>query len=310
MNENKDDLIVSVRPDTFDKVKGNTEILDSIKSLLKDRKTCPHVFLLHGPTGCGKTTIGRILATELGVVGRDFIEINSSNFRGIDTIRDIIDNSRYAPVEGAVRVYLMDECHKLTGDAQTAALKFLEDTPNHIYVILCTTNPEKLLKEFKGRCTQYQVQVLSESQMTGLVRRTVREIGETLDAEVIEAIVKSSDGYPRGALKTLEKVLSLPAENRLAAAKVKEEEATAVLELSRALIKPGVAWKEVSVILKGLKGMDAEEIRRNVLGYCSAVLLSGGNVSDQAAAVIECFWEPTYNIGMPGIVFQCYNAIK
>ena len=66
----------------------------------------------------------------------DLSEVNTADFRGIDTIRDLIKSSQFKPIKGDVKVWIVDECHKLTNDAQNALLKILEDTPQHIYFIL------------------------------------------------------------------------------------------------------------------------------------------------------------------------------
>lgn len=300
-------LYLKYRPSEFAQLKGNEEVIEAVKGFLKDESTCPHVFLLHGPSGCGKTTIGRIIANKLGCTGGDYREVDSADFRGIDTIRDIRRNSQFMPVESKVRVWLIDECHKLTNDAQNALLKGLEDTPPHVFYILCTTEPHKLLDTIKGRCIILQVKPLTNEQMFGLLRRIVHDEAQTLDKEIYEQIIQDSLGRPRNAINILEQVLVVPAEQRLEIAKQAAEQQSQVIELCRALLK-GSSWAKVSGILVNLRNMDAEDIRRMVLGYCQATLLKSD--VDMAAAIIEAFWEPTYNIGFPGVVYACYTVSK
>ena len=183
-------LFNKYRPTSFDEIKGNKQIISSLPELLqKDDR--PHSFLIHGPTGCGKTTIGRIIANELGCVGSDFREVDSADFRGIDTIREIRKNSLFKPLEGKVRVWLIDECNKLTNDAQNALLKILEDSPPHVYFVLCTTDPQKLIPAIKGRCAQYQVAPLLERELFGLLRKIARDEGETLEKERYSIVIGS-----------------------------------------------------------------------------------------------------------------------
>ena len=102
----------------------------------------------------------------LGCRGGDYREIDSADFRGIDTIREIRKQIQYLPIESDCRMWLLDEVHMLTAPAQEALLKALEDTPKHVYFALCTTEPQKLIKTIKGRCTHYTVDLLNEKQIT------------------------------------------------------------------------------------------------------------------------------------------------
>jgi DNA polymerase III gamma/tau subunit len=299
-------LYLKHRPDTFDKVIGNEQVVESITNILK-KKNHPHTYLFTGGTGCGKTTIARIIANELGAKGMDVKEINSSDFRGIDTIRELIKQSQYKPMESPCRVWIMDEVHKLTSDAQNAMLKILEDTPSHVYFILCTTEPEKLITTIKGRCSIFQMKTLDDKQMYRLLRKTVKAEEDTLEQEIYDQIIQDSLGHPRNALQILEQVLNVEPANRLEIAKQKAIEYSKSIELCRELIKKG-SWKSIAEILKGLKGNEEpESIRRAVLGYCSSALLNGEN--DQIAVVMECFKDPFYDTGYPGLVFACYSAV-
>lgn len=297
---------IKYRPPTLDQIKGNEKTVKTLKGLL-DKEDHPHTYLLYGPTGCGKTTVARIIANTLGCGENDFREMNTADLRGIDTSREIISKSQYAPMQGEVLVWLIDECHKLTNDAQNALLKILEDTPSHVYFILCTTDPQKLLPTIKGRCSQFQLTPPSPEQIFALLRRIVREEGQELDKQIYDQIIESSQCLPRTALQILEQVLSAPVNERLEIAKRNADVQTEIIELCRALIK-GLPWSQVKVILEGLKDQEPESIRRVVLGYCQAVLLKSEN--DRAAMIIENFWEPTYDLGFPYITYACYSIIN
>lgn len=300
-------LYLKYRPTKLENIVGNSEVVSSLEGMLKDIDKCPHSFLLHGETGCGKTTIGRIIAERLGCKGMDLQEINSADFRGIDTIREVVKQSQFKPLESPCRVWIIDECHKLTNDAQNALLKILEDTPKHVYFVLCTTDPQKLISTIKGRCSQFQVKSLSENQMMGLLRGVVREENENLQKVVYDQIILDSMGLPRNALQILDQVLRVEMDERLEVAKRSAEKQSQSIELCRALIGRN-GWKRIASILEGLKDQEPESIRRHVLGYAQAVLLKEEN--DQAAAVIESLLEPLYDIGFPGLVYACYSTIK
>jgi DNA polymerase III gamma/tau subunit len=302
-------LYQKYRPQTLDEIQGNDQVVGQLKSMFADLTKCPHAFLLHGPTGCGKTTVGRIIAKEVGCVGVDYKEINTADFRGIDMAREVIRNAHLLPVEGKSRVWLVDECHKLTNEAQNALLKILEDTPKHVYFILCTTDPWLLLKTVKGRCVQLQMNPLDDRQMYQLLRTVVKGEEKKITKSVYDQIIQESFGLPRNAIQILESVLSVPMERQMEVARQAVEIKSESIELCRALINP-VPWKKVSNILEGLKDEDAEGIRRHILGYCQSIVLKGGDKAGIASDIIMDFWEPLYNIGHPGLVSVCYKIIK
>lgn len=301
-------LYLKYRPDDLSQVRGNADLLVSLERMLDDLKTCPHSFLLHGPTGCGKTTIARIIGKRLGCSELDTIEVDSADFRGIDTIREIRRNASFMASDGERRIWIIDECHKLTNDAQNALLKILEEPPSHVYFVLCTTEPQKLISTIRGRCITFQVNPLTDAHMFRLLRGISRKEGFTVKKEVLDQIVQDSMGLPRNAINILEQVLNTPEDRQIEVAKQTAEKQSQIIELCRILMAPKRSWNSVKVILEGLKTEEPETIRRVVLGYCSAVLLRSPN--DMAAAIIEAFWEPTYNIGFPGVVFACYSIIN
>ncbi len=299
-------LYLKYRPDDFGGIFGNVSLLSVLGGMVEENKV-PHSILLTGPTGCGKTTIARILAEKIGAIGSDIREIDSADFRGIDTIREMRKQTQFRPMESDSRVWIIDECHKLTNDAQNALLKILEDTPAHVYFVLCTTDPQKLLPTVKGRCSTFQVSLLNDIEMMRLLRFVTKSEGETVQKIVYESIIRDSLGHPRNALQILEQVLSVGQDARLETAQKSAEEQSQSIELCRALIGRA-SWKKVAGILNGLKDQDAEGIRRHILGYCQAILLKESN--DQAALIIEELYEPLYNVGFPGLVYSCYSILK
>ncbi len=303
-------LYLKYRPTNLSEVKGNATLVATLEGMLEKVETCPHTFLLFGPTGCGKTTIARIIADRLGCVGSDYKEVDVGDLRGVDTIREIVRNSQYKAMEGPRRVWVIDECHEMTNVAQNAFLKTLEDTPPHVYFILCTTDPQKLLPTLKGRCIQLQVKPLTDQQMLGLLQRIVKKEGQLkkVPEEVYEQIIESSQGLPRNALQILEQVLSVPEEDRLEISKLTATQVTQSFDLCRALMRPNTKWKEVATILSGLQDQEAESIRRMVLGYCKSTLLKAD--VERAGLVMEEFIHPFYDSGFPQLVFACYSVIK
>ncbi len=299
-------LYLKYRPIDFDEMVGNKEVIEILKSQFNGKQPIPRSMLFHGPTGCGKTTLGRIVANKLGAKGLDLREIDSADFRGIDTIRDIRQQSAFNPLESPCRVWILDEVHRLTSDAMSALLKMLEDTPKHVYFILCTTDPQKLLPTIRGRCAQFQVSTLSERETKMLLRRVVKAEGESISKEIYDQIAQDSLGHSRNALQILSQVLAVEKNKRMKVAKRTAEVQSKTIELCRALTG-GAPWKKVSNILKGLREEDPEQVRRAVLGYCQSILLNGENQG--AAGVMEEFIDPFYNSGFPGLTMACYSVL-
>jgi len=298
------------RPQRFEEMQGNEDTVSALRGELK-KENHAHAFLFSGPTGCGKTTLGRIVARELGCVGSDFREVDSADFRGIDTIREIRTRSQYAPLEGKILVWLIDEAHKLTGDAQNAFLKALEDAPEHVYYILATTEPHRLIDTIRGRCARYSLNPLSDQDMKRLLRRILHKEGEQGDkewGEIFDQIIQDSFGYPRNALQILDRVLNVPQESRFEEAKRAAERQSEIIELCRTLVNLG-PWKKVANILSSLKeqNKDPEAIRRAILGYCQAVLLSKSDMN--VAYLMQAMLKPFYDNGWPQLTFSCYDAL-
>src|SRR5262249_17562499 len=132
-----------------------------------------------------------------------------ANFRGIDMVRDIQTRVSLAPISGPCRIWLIDECHKLSNDAMNAFLKLLEDTPKHCYFMLCTTDPGKLIAAIKTRCTEIAVKGLVHKAMEGLLLYVMKEEKLEFSQEVIDEIIGASDGSARKALVLLEQVMEL-----------------------------------------------------------------------------------------------------
>ena len=302
-------LAIKYRPSTFDEIIGNELTVQSLQVILsRDLDRIQHAFLFNGPSGCGKTTLARIVANELGCSEQDYYEIDSADFRGIDTIREIRKQMMYAPVAGKVRVWLIDECHQLSKDAQNALLKALEDAPKHVYFLLATTDPEKLLATIRGRCATFGVQALDEEDIVLLLKHVAGKERKRVPADVLKQIAQDCMGSSRNALQVLDKIIDMPPSAMRDAAEKTAAQENQVIDLCRALMKLE-KWEKVASILKGLEKEDAEKIRLAVMGYCKSILLSGKD-APAAALIMSYFKDPLWNNGWAGLVLNAYEALE
>jgi len=282
----KVELYRKYRPSTLDEMVGNEA---TIKSLKKEMENGSHVFLMTGPAGCGKTTLARIMAKEVGAGSLSIHEINSAENRGIDTAREVMEQMRYNPSDGNAIVWIFDECHQWLAPVQNAFLKALEDTPSHCYFFLCTTDPQKLIAPLKTRCSIINVKPLTDEEMTYLLKRTARAEKIKIGNEVYERICEIAQGGSRKGLKLLAKVIYLDTdEERLEVLKAGEDNETKEsLELCRALCKK-TNIKTLLQLLKEVDVSDAEKVRQGVMGYMNACILKG-SLSNEIVATMQAF---------------------
>ena len=301
-------LATKYRPTKLENMSGNENVVNSLIAMRDNRDEIPHVFLFVGESGCGKTTFGRIVADELiHCHPDDMAEIDAAQYTGVDAMREIRQKMRYRPMKGKTRVWLMDEIHMLSSNAQESLLKALEETPEHVYFILCTTEPNKLKITLKRRCSLHEVQPITDKEIIRLLKKVEKAEGvEKLGKDVCKQIAQDSMGHPGMALQILDSIIAMPEEQRLKAAKQSAETHSETIELCRALLQKK-DWSIICKILKGLKNEDPERIRRAVLGYANSVLLNGRN--PYAYNVLEEFIDNFYDGGRSQLTFACYRVI-
>lgn len=302
----KTELYRRYRPQNFSEMVGNEA---TIKSLKKELENGSHVFLFTGNAGCGKTTLARIVAKEVGAGELSIREINSAENRGIDTAREVMEQMRYTPTDGNALVWIFDECHQWLAPVQNAFLKALEDTPEHVYFFLCTTDPQKLITPLKSRCSVINVKPLNDEEMTYLLKRTARAEKLKISEDVCERICELAQGGSRKALKLLGKVLYLDSdEERLEVLRVDDSsENPETLELCR-LLAGGCNFASASKVLKQMDLSEPEKVRQAVMGYMNSCLLKGSR-SKEIVATMQAFSNAdTYRNGKFAITVAVLDA--
>lgn len=305
VKKESEDFHTKYRPKNFDEVLGNKQLVRGMKTLLA-RGEFPHTVLLHGPLGCGKTSIAKIIASELESSMFSFDELDNAAYRGIESVRELIRKVEYTPMEGKTKVVLMDECHKLTSDAQSALLKTLEHPPPHAYFILCTTDPEKLIPTVLSRCTKYEVEHLKDKHIMILLDRVLQAENIVMKDKVREMIVQRAEGCVRESLVLLKQVIFLPEKRQVKAVVSFKTNKRKVIDLCRAILKKE-DWSIIAKIIEGIEE-EPESVRRAVLGYVNSVMLR--KASAGCMMIYMAFKEPFFNVGKAGVTFSAYKATQ
>lgn len=302
-------LYQDYRPSDLNQVWGQEKAVGIIGSWFL-REDVPHAILLTGPSGTGKTTLGRIIARMLKVnMKLDFTEKNTADFRGIDTVREIRHAAALSAHNGGNKLFLIDECHQLTSSAQDALLKTVEDAAPTTYFVFCTTLPKKITKTLKGRLSPVDLNPVRDDALKQLMHGICKAEKLRISESVLDAITDNAGGSAREALVLLDKVSHLEDEESMLEAieaSVSEKEA---VDIARQLFNPKANWKSMANVLKALpeKKVNAEGIRQIVLAYASKILLDGGKNAPRAADVIAGFSKPIYD---PGVLYLvCYDLL-
>ncbi len=234
------------RPLTFDAVVGQAPIVRTLRNALAQERIA-HAYLFAGPRGVGKTTTARLLAMGLNcersraagavpcaacepcrevATGRalDVIEIDGASNRGIDEVRTLRDNARYAPARGRRKVYIIDEVHMLTEPAFNALLKTLEEPPAHVVFVLATTEARRLPPTILSRCQRFDFRPIAGAEIEAALRRILEDEkvpGGAVEPDALRLLARAADGSLRDALSLLDTALAY-GEGRVGARTVEE----------------------------------------------------------------------------------------
>jgi DNA polymerase-3 subunit gamma/tau len=294
------------RPETFEDVVGQEWISRTLVNAIRKGRVA-HAFLFSGPRGVGKTSMARILSKALNCkegptdkpcltcdhcvgINRgndvDVVEIDAASNRGIDHIRALRENVRYAPVSSRHKIYIIDEVHMLTTESFNALLKTLEEPPEHVKFIFATTEPQKMPETVRSRCQCFDFRRITQADITARLQGIADHESIDCDTGVLQRIAVLSRGGLRDAESLLDQIASL-------------EEGRATFEALNALtgrLSPGdvgdlvdaILAEDVSSILAFVdkvfaSGTQGEDLLKDLIDYWRALMLgAAGSVKEVA----------------------------
>jgi DNA polymerase III subunit gamma/tau len=216
------------RPQTFDDLVGQAHVSRTLKNAVAQNRLA-HAYLFVGPRGIGKTSTARILAKSLNCVkgptvtpcgvcdncreitagnSLDVIEIDGASNRGIDDVRELRDNVRYAPAKSHFKIYIIDEVHMLTKEAFNALLKTLEEPPRHVKFIFATTEPDKVLATILSRCQRFDLHRIPANLIAQHLQFIAGKEKITLEAAAAHAVARGAEGGLRDAESMLDQLVA------------------------------------------------------------------------------------------------------
>ncbi|MEB3307292.1 MAG: DNA polymerase III subunit gamma/tau [Cyanobacteriota bacterium] len=279
------------RPQRLDQLVGQEAIAATLANALRSGRIAP-AYLFSGPRGTGKTSSARILARSLNCIGAegptpdpcgccelctsiangtalDVIEIDAASNTGVDNIRELIERSRFAPVQARWKVYVVDECHMLSTAAFNALLKTLEEPPPRVVFVLATTDPQRVLPTILSRCQRFDFRRIPLEPLERHLAWIAEQEQIGITPEAVQVVAQRAQGGLRDAESLLDQLSLLPAPIEADAVwellgAVPEQELLALaeamggseplelLEACRGLLQRG---REPAAVLQGLAGL-------------------------------------------------------
>ena len=305
------------RPTIFKEIVGQEHITKTLQKAIVSERIA-HAYLLTGPRGVGKTSTARILAkalnSEISSAGEplnnsdisqaidtgsflDLIEIDGASNRGIDDIRSLRESTQFKPSLGKYKIYIIDEVHMLTIPAFNALLKTLEEPPEKVVFILCTTDAEKIPSTIISRCQRFDFKRLSSDDVIGRLIEICTEENIECEPSVLELISRQSWGSLRDAENMLEQLsISFGDINQENPSKITESQArkmfgmvdkSVAINFSALLLNSDLKASLELINIESEKGADLQKLFHASIDILRLCLLKKANVRTEMIDDLE-----------------------
>ena len=216
------------RPQSFAELIGQEHVRTTIENAISQQRIA-HGYIFSGQRGTGKTTVARILARCLNCIegpttkpcgvcascrevttgnAVDVIEIDAASNRGINEMRELRENVRYRPARDRYKVFIIDEAHQITNEAFNALLKTLEEPPEWVVFVLCTTEVHKVPNTIASRCQQFSFRSVDFAEIVGRMEWICKQEGIDADSEVLSVLAQAGEGSVRDSLSALDQAIA------------------------------------------------------------------------------------------------------
>ena len=312
------------RPQAFVDIAGQEHITRTLQNAISADRIA-HAYLFTGVRGVGKTTAARVLAKALNCekgptpnpCGQcsqceeiaqgssiDVLEIDGASNRGIDEIRQIIDNVRYQPANSRFKIYIIDEVHQVTKDAFNALLKTLEEPPPSVKFILATTEPHRLPATILSRCQRYDFRRINLREIVQRLGAIAKSEGLDITEGALVLLAREADGSMRDAQSLLEQVLAMAAPADASGKKIPADEVllqevlglaerSTLYEISAAVLG-GQAQRCVELVAEVVsRGRDLNRLSRDLVEHFRNLLVArltakgGANGAQQTTSLLD-----------------------